>query len=75
MTTLPPVERGTVSLVEAARLLGVGKSSAYELAHAGTFPVRVIPIGRRLRVPVADLLRVLGMPVVEAERPAVEVSP
>ena len=48
-------------LVEAARLLGVGRSAAYETEKAGTFPVRTIRIGRRVRVPVADLRRVLGL--------------
>jgi predicted DNA-binding transcriptional regulator AlpA len=53
--------RGTVPLVEAARLLGVGRSAAYETEKAGTFPCRTIRIGRRVRVPVADLRRVLGL--------------
>ena len=55
--SLPP----TVDIEEAARLLGCGRSLAYELARRGEFPCRVLRLGRRYVVPSADLLRLLGM--------------
>jgi len=50
--------RLTWTVTEAARLLGISRASAYEAAHRGELPVRVI--GRRLLVPRVALLRLLG---------------
>jgi Helix-turn-helix domain len=50
-------------LVTAARALGIGRTRAYELARAGTFPCRVIRAGKTWTVPTADLLALLGLPV------------
>ena len=46
-------EAQTVSVVEAARRLGIGRSLAYEAAQRGEIPA--IRIGRRLVVPLAAL--------------------
>lgn len=48
----------TVSVEEAARLLGVGRGLAYEAARRGEIPT--IRLGRRLLVPRARLLALLG---------------
>ncbi|MBB3037440.1 helix-turn-helix domain-containing protein [Hoyosella altamirensis] len=45
----------------AARALGIPASTAYAHARAGNFPVRVIRIGSRYTVPVAELRTVLGL--------------
>ena len=51
----------TVSVAEAAEVLGVSLSTAYAQAANGSIgDVRVLKIGRRLRVPTADLLRAVG---------------
>ncbi len=52
----------TLSLPEAARLLGIGRTHAYTLAGHGEFPVPVIRLGRIVRVPTAPLLTLLGLP-------------
>jgi len=49
----------TVSLVEAAAAMGVGKSLLYEQVKAGTAPVRVLPISGVRRVVTASLVRLL----------------
>lgn len=54
------VRAGTMSLEDAAVRLGIGKSMAYQRALAGTFPTRILKIGRIYRVPIADLERLLG---------------
>lgn len=54
------VKRGTMSIEDAAARLGIGKTMAYQRALAGTFPCRVLKIGRIYRVPIADLERLLG---------------
>ena len=51
------MKRKTISVIEAAKLLGVSKNSAYEAAHRGEIPV--IRIGRLIRVPVVALERML----------------
>lgn len=45
----------TVSLIEAGRLLGIGRTKTYELNRAGTFPVPVRLIAGTLRVRVIDI--------------------
>jgi excisionase family DNA binding protein len=56
--TLHDDGRLTWTVTEAAKLLGISRASAYEAAHRGELPVRVI--GRRLLVPRVALLRLLG---------------
>jgi excisionase family DNA binding protein len=50
--------RDTLTVDEAAVILGVGRSSAYAAAGSGELPV--IRIGKRLLVPVGQLRRMLG---------------
>lgn len=47
--------RETLTVEEAARCLGIGRSGAYAAARAGEIPV--IRVGRRLLVPRAALDR------------------
>ncbi len=54
------MDKGTVSIEEAAASLGIGRSLAYSLAREGRFPCRILKLGRLLKVPRADLERVLG---------------
>jgi excisionase family DNA binding protein len=56
LQTLPP----TIDLMTAARVLGIGRSKAYQLARDGEFPVRIIRIGDLYRVSTAELVRLLG---------------
>jgi excisionase family DNA binding protein len=53
-----PEERRTVSVEQAAQILGIGRNQAYEAARRGDIPV--IKIGKRLLVPRAALDRMLG---------------
>jgi len=54
----------TCNITDAARRLGVSRSAAYRAAQTGTLAegVRVLRVGRRLVVPIADLDRALGWP-------------
>jgi predicted site-specific integrase-resolvase len=49
----------TVSLAEAAKVLGVHRSTAWDLYKRGEFPVPVLQIGHRLRVTKVHLRRYL----------------
>jgi excisionase family DNA binding protein len=51
------VDRKTLSIPEAGKALGIGRSAAYEAARTGQLPT--IRIGRRLLVPVVALERLL----------------
>lgn len=51
-------DRATISVSEAAALLGISRNSAYEAARTGQLPT--LRLGRRLLVPVPALLRMLG---------------
>jgi hypothetical protein len=53
----------TITLRDAAPLLGIGRTKASELARAGEFPCRVITMGKRTVVPVFALLRTPGVTV------------
>ena len=50
----------TTDLITAGSVLGIGRSSAYELARTGRFPVPVTRAGRRYLVGVPHLLRAIG---------------
>ena len=49
----------TVSLTEAANVLGIHRSTAWELHKRGDFPLPVLAIGHRLRVTKVHLERFL----------------
>ncbi|WP_230858320.1 hypothetical protein [Actinoplanes aureus] len=49
-------------LPTAARIFGLGRSLAYDLARTDRFPTPVIRVGTRFRVPVAGILTALGIP-------------
>jgi excisionase family DNA binding protein len=51
-------ERRTCSIEEAAKLLGIGRSTAYAAARDGSLPT--LRISHRLLVPTAKLAAMLG---------------
>ena len=51
----------TTDLMTAARMLGIGRTTAYKLARAGTFPVPAVRVGRSYRIPVARVIELLGL--------------
>ena len=53
--------RLTLSVAEAAELVGISRTTAYELAQSGELPT--IRLGRRILVPVNQLADVLGTDV------------
>jgi excisionase family DNA binding protein len=61
----------TLSVEDAARVLGVSRGSAYEATRRGE--LSTVRIGRRKLVPTAKLLELLGE--VSAKVPAGEPSP
>lgn len=45
----------------ANRALNLGRTTGYDLAKRGEYPVRVLRLGNAYRVARADLLRLLGI--------------
>jgi predicted DNA-binding transcriptional regulator AlpA len=50
----------TTDLETAAEILGIGRTLAYDLIKNDQFPVRLLRLGRRVLVPVPELLQFLG---------------
>lgn len=58
VSTSEKLERATITIEEAAQILGIGRAHAYELARTGELPV--LRLGaRRLLVPKRALERLL----------------
>ncbi len=53
--------RATMTVEEAARIVGISRSAAYRAVATGQLPS--IRVGRRLLVPTAKLDQLLGRPV------------
>ncbi|WP_296134052.1 helix-turn-helix domain-containing protein [uncultured Corynebacterium sp.] len=51
----------TVTVVEAASLLNIGASTAYDAIKRGDFPCPVIRVGNRYLVPVRPLCSLLDI--------------
>ena len=49
----------TLTVEQAAKVLGIGRSTAYELVHTGAIPS--LRLGRRIVVPAAKLADQLGI--------------
>jgi hypothetical protein len=56
LDSLPP----TVNIETAAKIIGIGRTLAYELVKDGKFPCRVLHIQGRYIVPTAGLIRLLS---------------
>ena len=50
--------RATVSVSEAAKILGLGKTSTYKACHTGEIPC--VRIGNQLLIPLVQLYRLLS---------------
>ncbi|MDP9117356.1 MAG: helix-turn-helix domain-containing protein [Actinomycetota bacterium] len=45
---------------QAARLLGIGRTLAYELVRTGQWPTPIIRIGRLIPIPASPLLELMS---------------
>lgn len=59
MTVPDPLERPVLSVPEAGAICGLGRSASFDAVRRGELPV--IRFGRRLAVPTAALLTMLGL--------------
>ncbi len=54
-----------VDLDTANRALAIGRSTGYDLAKRGEYPVKVLRLGNAYRVVTAELYRLLGVEAAE----------
>lgn len=67
--------RTTLTVTEAARLVGIGRTAAYAAASAGEIAgVKVLRIRRRMVLPTRPLADVLGLTLDDVERVLADVS-
>lgn len=52
----------TLTVPEAADMLGISAWQAYELIKRDEFPAPVLRLGRAIRIPRRPLLDILGLP-------------
>jgi excisionase family DNA binding protein len=50
-----------LNVEQAAEVLGLSRTAAYELIRTGTWPTPVFRLGRLIRIPTAPVLRLLGV--------------
>jgi predicted DNA-binding transcriptional regulator AlpA len=56
----PPPALTMLTVPEAARILGIGRTLAYELVRTDSWPTPVIRAGRLIRIPSGPLLALLA---------------
>ena len=61
LLALPPA----VDVPTAARVLGIGRSLAYELVRTGQWPTPVVRVRKLIKIPTAALLK-----LVDGQQPA-----
>jgi excisionase family DNA binding protein len=49
-----------LDLIDAAALLGLGRTTAYRLVHDGQWPTPVLRLGRLIKIPTQPLLDLLA---------------
>ena len=62
MTSIPGALPPTIDVPRACELLSISTWMGYELVKRGEFPVRVLRLGRAIRIPTQPLLELLGVP-------------
>lgn len=67
-------DNATLTVEEAARLLGVGRSLAFDAIRRGDFPVPHFRVGRRIVIPTAGVLAALGIDHANDESPALNAE-
>lgn len=58
---MSPLEKPTMTLREAAKIYGIGQSTAYEAARKDALPFPVLKVNSRYIVPTKPLLETLGL--------------
>ena len=57
LNALPAV----IDVTTAGKVIGIGRSSAYDLIRRNEFPTPVLHIGKLIKIPTAPLLSLIGV--------------
>jgi excisionase family DNA binding protein len=60
-TTMTSSIPAMLTVPQAARLLGIGRTLAYELVRTGAWPKPIVRVGRLIKIPSAPLLELLAI--------------
>jgi excisionase family DNA binding protein len=64
MQRLPAIEPGALppmlTVPQAAQVLGIGRTLAYELVRTGAWPTPIVRAGKLIKIPTAPLLELLA---------------
>ncbi len=63
LSTVPTTSPLTLTIEEAAAIIGFGRTKAYQMARAGKFPVTVHKIGGRYVIPARAVAEYLEVPL------------
>jgi hypothetical protein len=58
-----------LSVPHAGRILGVGRTAAYQLVRRGDWPTPIVRVGAKIWVPRVPLLELVGVSTVEPQPP------
>jgi hypothetical protein len=61
LATLPAL----LDIPTAAKVLGIGRSLAYDLVRRGEWPTTVLHIGKLIKIPTAPLLVLISQPTAD----------
>jgi excisionase family DNA binding protein len=51
---------GVMDLPDAAKMLGIGRTFAYQLVREGKWPTPVLRVGRLIKIPTRPLLELIS---------------
>jgi hypothetical protein len=57
LNALPAV----IDVTTAGKVIGIGRSSAYNLVRRNEFPTPVLHVGKLIKIPTAPLLSLIGV--------------
>lgn len=63
-----------LTVPEAGRVLGVGRTLAYQLVRRGEWPTAVIRVGSQIRIPKNPLLELMGFSPTSPTTPPAHLS-
>jgi hypothetical protein len=69
-TTHPSELPVALDLPDAAQLIGISRTAAYELVRTGQWPSPVLRLGHRIKIPTQPLLELLGLSTGQRSEPA-----
>ena len=68
LAALPPI----LDVPTAARVLGIGRSLAYDLIRQSRWPTPVVRVGKLIKIPTGPLLELLAIATASSAAPGID---